>query len=149
MDALVRSIHSQLPWLILIIGILCFFSSFIARKGSGIYTSSVRLSSLIFMILCDVQLLCGLILYFGSSNRGYSAISEYGLSEVMKDPSLRRVAVEHITTMFLAVILIHIGMRKVKNAADDKEKLRHSMFYTGIALILILAGIPWNSFLNL
>jgi hypothetical protein len=130
-------------------GLLCFVASFIARRGSGIYTSSVRLSSLVFMILCDVQLLCGLLLYFGLSHQGYRAISDYGMGEVMKDPNLRRIAIEHFVTMLLAVMFVHIGMRKVRKATEDKERLKKSMYYTGIALILILAGIPWTVFLKL
>jgi multisubunit Na+/H+ antiporter MnhB subunit len=67
-----------------------------------------------------------------------------GMGEVMKDSALRKALVEHPLTIIIAIVLITIGFSKHKKKTTDKAKFKTiTIFYT-IALILILAMIPWD-----
>ena len=71
-----------------------------------------------------------------------------GMGEVMKNSTLRSNIVEHPFTMIVAVALITIGYSKHKKKLTSKNKLKTiAIFYT-IALILVLAKIPWNVWFN-
>jgi uncharacterized membrane protein SirB2 len=60
----------------------------------------------------------------------------YG-SEVMKNPSLRFWAVEHITGMIIAIVLITIARGKAKTENYNALKWLYL-----VALIIILAVVP-------
>jgi hypothetical protein len=45
--------------------------------------------------------------------------------------------------MLIAWVLVHAGRISVKKAATPKAKFKKQLIYFGIALILILAAIPW------
>jgi hypothetical protein len=61
------------------------------------------------------------------------------MAELMKDKVLRFWAVEHITSMLLAIILITIGHIKYKKGGAPRTTL---ILYI-IALLLIFSAIPW------
>ena len=66
-----------------------------------------------------------------------------GMREVMKDPAERFFAVEHALMMVVAWLLVHIGRSMVKRADTDAQKHKRTLIYFGIALIIIIAMIPW------
>ena len=99
--------------------------------------------ALVFMIICDIQLLMGLALYLKYSGYGLSAFGS-GMGNVMKNADLRKIAVEHFVMMTLAIVLVHIGYAKIKKAATSASVRKISLIFFGIAMVLILAGIPWN-----
>ena len=45
--------------------------------------------------------------------------------------------------MIIAWLLVHLGRSMVKRADTDAQKHKKSLIWFGIALILILAMIPW------
>jgi membrane protein DedA with SNARE-associated domain len=83
-----------------------------------------------------LQLVIGFVLYFISPKVIFSASS-------MKDSVLRFFLVEHISLMIIAVVLITIGYVKSNRAADEMKKHKKLIIYYTIALVLILASIPW------
>jgi hypothetical protein len=86
-----------------------------------------------------IQLLLGIILWF---SKGY--FDEMGVGDVMKNSAIRKLAVEHPTTMIIAVALVTIGYSKHKKKLVSKPKFKVlAIFYT-IALALVLYMIPWN-----
>ena len=95
------------------------------------------------MIICDIQLVIGLALYFKYSGYGISAFNN-GIGNVMKNADLRKIAVEHFALMMIAFTFVHIGYAKLKKMSENSKIKRTSLIYFGIAMILILAGIPWN-----
>lgn len=99
-----------------------------------------KITSLIAMIVMDVQFLLGVILYFGYSAYGLKAFSNDNIN-VMKDKLVREIAVEHLVLMLAAWILVHIGYSKMKKATN--KHLGIVLFYT-LSLALILIGIPWD-----
>lgn len=127
--------HSGLRWIVLILLLVSIFGSFTKRKNTA-FSDSDKKSYMFTMIFTHIQLLLGAILYFISDKVVFNA-------ETMKNAFSRFYAVEHSTMMVLAVILITIGYSRSKKA--DTVNAKHkaiSIFYT-IALLLILAAIPW------
>ena len=45
--------------------------------------------------------------------------------------------------MLLAMIFITIGHSKCKKADDHKTKFKHAAIFYTIAVILVIASIPW------
>lgn len=132
------STHSYTRWLVLLAAILAIVLPFVNKTLS----SKSKLPGLALMISCDIQLLLGLTLYFIYSPLGMKAF-ESGMSTVMKTAMMRKIAVEHLILMIVAITLVHIGYSKVKRATDAAQVSKTSLTFFGIALVLMLAGIPW------
>jgi hypothetical protein len=65
------------------------------------------------------------------------------MAAAMKDAVMRFWVIEHLILMVLSIILITIGYSKSKRAATDEAKFKLLAIFFGIALVLILMGIPW------
>jgi hypothetical protein len=132
------STHSHTRWLVLFAALFAIGMPFLNKSIS----KKSKLPGLIFLISCDIQLLLGLLLYFGESPLGIKAFSN-GMGFVMKTSEIRKIAVEHFTLMLLAIVLVHIGYTKIKSVENWASFKKSSLIYFGIAFVLILAGIPW------
>src|SRR5690606_12924969 len=86
--------------------------------------------------------LLGLALYF-IGPWGFKVIQAAGMGDVMKNAANRFWAVEHPLMMILAVILVHIGYAGTKGNRPHRTKFRRLFWCTLIALIFILAAVPW------
>lgn len=133
-------LHNLVRWLILLFGFGAIINAISGLTGKRPYSANDNRSNLLFMIFCDIQLLLGLILYF---NNGWFNQLTSNAKVVMKDAALRFYTVEHTLMMILAIILVHIGRSSVKRAATDSQKHKRMLVYFGIAMLLILAAIPW------
>jgi hypothetical protein len=134
-------IHSAGRWVVLLLLLFAIFNSMIAGKRP--YIKSDNKLGLFNTIAADLMLLVGIVLYFVGP-RGYKLIeSSGGMAAVMKDPSARFFVVEHILGMLIAVVLIHIGKAQGRKPIGDQAKHRRTMLFYFIALLIILASIPW------
>lgn len=133
-------IHSILRWAVLLFGVWAVFAALSAVMSKRNYNSGDNKVGLFFMISCDIQLLLGLILYF--SGMWFDKVKA-DMGGVMKDSAERFFAVEHALMMIIAWLLVHVGRTSVKRAATDAQKHKRTLIYFGIALVLILAMIPW------
>lgn len=136
----VLSFHNILRWLILLFGLLAVIKAIGGVAGKKSYTNSDNKTGLLFMIFCDIQLLLGLVLYFG---RDWFNMLKSNAGEVMKNSAMRFFAMEHALMMIIAWILVHMGRSMVKRADTDAQKHKRSLIYYGIALLIILAMMPW------
>ena len=127
-------------WAILLFGLWTLLNAITGVMNKRAYSANDNRSNLFFMISFDIQLLLGLILYF--SNSWFNNLKS-NLEHTMKDPFLRFFTVEHTIMMILAWILVHAGRTAVKRAATDAAKHKKMLIYFGLALLLILAAIPW------
>ena len=134
-------VHSAGRWVVLVLLLFGIFNSLIA--GNRPYIRTDNRLGLFNTIAADLMLLIGIVLYFVGP-RGYTLIEQSGgMGAVMKDPTLRFFVVEHILGMLIAVILIHIGKAQGRKAISDKAKHRRTMIFYFLALLIILASIPW------
>jgi cell division protein FtsW (lipid II flippase) len=83
-------------------------------------------------------LLIGLYQYF-TGELGFKLISSASsFGDVMKNSVARFWAVEHISAMLIAIVLITVARRSAKNLVYKKAAILYF-----IALVLILAAVPW------
>ena len=122
-------LHNVLRWIILILLVIN-----IIQIATG--NAKVSYSKWLF-IATNLTFLIGLYLYFAGGS-GYAYIQQYGMSEVMKNDTYRFWAIEHITGMIVSVAFISIGYSALKKSNTKKA----NMFFV-LALILILAVVPW------
>jgi hypothetical protein len=133
-------IHSVLRWAVLLFGLWTLINALSGVFTKRRFTPGDNRTNLFFMISCDIQLLIGLILYF---NGMWFTMLKTNATAVMKDGVSRFFAVEHITMMIIAWLLVHIGRSMVKRAGTDAQKHNRSLIYFGIAIVIILLMIPW------
>jgi hypothetical protein len=134
--------HSLLRYIILALCIIVIYQSFIGFSQKKNFSIQNNKMSLALLISTHTMLLIGLIQYFTGAN-GFNLIKLNGMAVVMKDATSRFFAVEHITVMIIATILIQIGRSMTKKLIPDVQKHKSLFWYTLIALILILSRIPW------
>lgn len=132
--------HSIGRWIVLLLLLFAIINSLLA--GNRPYIRSDNRLGLLLTIFADLMLLVGIYLWF-SGPRGYNLIEQNGMSGVMKDPTLRFFAVEHLAGMLIAIVLIHLGKAQGKKAIGDKAKHRRTMIFYLVALLIILASVPW------
>ncbi|MCA0131125.1 hypothetical protein [Winogradskyella alexanderae] len=132
-------IHSYWAYLVLFVLVVATLNALFKFFGNKEFDAKDFRISLFALITMHIQLLLGLILWF---TKGY--FDEMTVGEVMKNSTIRNLAVEHPTTMIIAVILVTIGYSKHKKKLVSKPKFKMlAIFYT-LALVLVLAKIPWN-----
>src|SRR4029077_10134788 len=93
------------------------------------------------MMSLDVQMLLGLVLYLGLSPNMQEILNHFG--ESMRRADLRFWAVEHISSMIVAVALSHVGRVLARKAATPAKKRSRLLLTFGLATILIVIGMPW------
>jgi hypothetical protein len=130
MESGLLHLHNFLRWIILFFLLLALLQAF-GKKPS------LQKTSLWLLIASHITLLIGLYQYFTGAF-GYKYIQMNGFAAVMKDSAMRFWSVEHISTMILAILLITIARGKSKKGLYNAA----SWLYL-IALLLILAGVPW------
>jgi hypothetical protein len=135
------SLHSLIRWLVLIAAVLAVGRAIAGLVSSRPWGSSDDRVGRFFTIAVDTQMLVGLILYGVLSPITYAAFADMGAA--MKNPTLRFYAVEHVVMMVIAIALVHIGSKRVQKAASDAAKHRTAAIFYTLALVLILAAIPW------
>ncbi len=132
--------HSALRYLVLIFLLVTIIKSFAGWLGKKEYSSLDNKLSLFTLIAVHTQFLIGLILYFVSP-RVKQALSDMGTA--MQNSELRFWAVEHISTMIIAVVLITVGRSTSKKTMEATGKHKKVALFFLIGLLLILFAIPW------
>ena len=120
---------------------LLFFAivNAILKLKSGKYEKGDKMLNLFAMVFYHVQFLLGWVLYFFSTK---VLFIEGWMKSATNGGMYRFFNLEHALMMTIAFVLLTIGHSKSKKAAPGKKHKTIAVFYT-IALILILAAIPW------
>jgi hypothetical protein len=134
--------HSWFRWLVLIAGILILVFSWLGWLGKRPWGSRERLFGMLFTSAMDLQLLIGALLYFVFSPLTTSAFANFAAA--MQNAAQRFFVVEHGFVMLFAVIFAHLGSMLSKKAPDDAGKFRRSVIWYTLAMLLVLAMIPWD-----
>ncbi len=139
----IQFLHSYWAYLVLAVLVLATFNALIKFFGDKEFDAKDFRISLFALITIHIQLLLGIILFFTKDYFG--TISQVGgTGEVIRNSLLRSNIIEHPITMIFAVVLVTVGYSKHKKKLVSKPKFKMlAIFYT-IALILVLAKIPWN-----
>lgn len=135
-------LHDTLRWLLLLSLVVTLIKYLSGWFGNQPWKKVDNILGIVFTSLMDLQLLTGLVLYFFLSPLTKIAFSDFGAA--MKNADLRFYAVEHLLMMLIAVVLVHIGRAKSKKAKTDVAKFKIASIFFLIALILMVAAIPWG-----
>jgi uncharacterized membrane protein len=131
--------HSVLRYFVLIAALIVVIQSLAGFLGKKQFKDGNKRMALILLILCDVQLLLGLALYF---MKGWFGVLTSG-GNVMKDPYSRFFAVEHAFSMIVGIVLVHIGYSMSKKNIDADRKFKRLFWCVFVALACFMAMIPW------
>ena len=136
--------HSGLAYLALLALVLVIIWALVGALSGREFQEKDRKIALIAFILCHIQLLVGLILYFVSPV-GYELLSGGG---AMSDAAARLTALEHPLINIVAIVLITIGYSRAKKLESSTAKFRSIYMLYAVGLVLILSRIPWGNWLG-
>ncbi|MGB3143490.1 MAG: hypothetical protein WBB24_05235 [Maribacter sp.] len=142
----IQMLHSYLAYVALAILFLAVANAITGLISNRMFTMGKDLRlSLFALILCHIQLLVGLVLYFVSPS-GLSVIQEFGMGGLTS--AARLLAVEHPFINILAIVSITVGWSRHKKFVEGDKKFKSIAIYYGIGLVLILSRIPWGQWFN-
>jgi hypothetical protein len=133
-------LHSWLRWVVLVLGIIVVVRAIGGRSGRP-WTRTDGTMAKVFGTTLDIQFLLGILLYAWLSPITRVAFADFG--GAMRTAGLRFWAVEHLIGMVIAVGLVNVGRVKIRKAAGDRRRHTLAAIYFGVALIIMLASIPW------
>ena len=134
------SLHSLLRWIILLLLILNLIRHFAAINRP--FNGTDKKLGLWLMIAAHITLLIGLYQWF-AGGLGLQNIMNKGMGEVMKNGTYRFFAVEHTVGMLIAIALITVARGVFRKQVPDRKKHRRCIIFYVLALVIILASIPW------
>ena len=144
MNQALLNVHSYLAYAALILLVLASINAIVGLTSKKFFKDNDLRLSLFTLIVCHIQLLVGLIVYF-VSEKGFAA---FGSEGAMKNAALRLTMLEHPLINIIALALITIGWSKHKKEESNNGKFKKiAVFYT-LGLLLILLRLPWSSWLN-
>lgn len=135
-------LHSFLRWIILLLALIAIYKSYVGMTAGKPFTAGDKKTGLFLMIAAHTTLLIGLVQWIVGP-WGLKNIENMGFGAVMKDPVARFYAVEHLTGMLIAIVLITIGRGVSKKDIPDVVKHKKTFWFFLVALIIILVSIPW------
>lgn len=131
-------LHSSLRYVIVILFILSILSAFIKWRGKKGFTKGDKMLYMFTMVFCHIQLVIGLILYFG-----YEHYRSFSTEGAMKISALRFFAMEHFAGMLLGIILVTVGHSLAKRTVDEVKKHQKIFIFYTISFLVIFFSIPW------
>jgi uncharacterized membrane protein YqhA len=134
-------LHNLLRWVIFILLLVALFRHLTGMNKKRLVNAGDQKVDLFLMISAHTTFVIGLYQWFAGP-WGLKLIQNTGMGEVMKNNVFRFYAIEHITGMLIAIVLITIGRGKVKRAVDYTAHKKAFWFFL-IAFIIILVSIPW------
>lgn len=133
-------LHNLLRWVILLLLVIAIIKAFVGMTGNKPLTNGDKKVSLFLMISAHIQLLIGLYQWLAGR---YGLFTTPIPDDLMKNTFYRFYMIEHPVGMLVAIILITIGRGQVKKSFSDASKHKRMFWFYMIALILILATVPW------
>lgn len=133
-------LHSIVRWLVLISLLYAVYRAlrgYSARKPFSGADNAARHWTATF---AHIQLLVGITLYTQSPVIKYFW-KNFKTAVQQKDMAFFGLA--HLLLMLTAIVLLTIGSAMAKRKSTDREKFRTMLIWFSIALLLILAAIPW------
>jgi hypothetical protein len=141
MDSSLIFLHSWLRWIVLLTGVFALVRAFSGMNGKRPWGPGDAKAGLYFILALDLQLLVGLALYLVFSPTVQVAFSNIGAA--MRNPEYRFYVAEHTLGMIIAIALAHVGRVRSKKANTDAARFKNAAIFYGLALLIILASIPW------
>jgi len=119
----IAGFHGLFRWFLLAAALGAIVIAFSGWSGRKPASPNLFRLGLLFVLAMDLELITGLLLYFGAS------------------PDLRSAFIAHGVIMFIAVLLAHVGGALTRKASSDLMKHRGPAIAWTISLLIMLAGI--------
>jgi hypothetical protein len=133
MYGILTPIHSLLRWVVLILLLAAIIKSLHGLLSKRSFTKSDDKISLLMMISAHTQLLVGIVYYFVAPSVQIQTTGE----------EHRFFSMEHSTMMIIAIVFMTIARISSKKGKTDNVKFKRLFIYSLIALVIIIAAIPW------
>jgi hypothetical protein len=137
--------HSWLRWVTLALALVATANAFRPHGGPGAPLRA-RWWDTLLMLAVDLQVLLGVLLYFGLSPFTRAAMQDLGAA--LRSPPMRFWAFEHALGMFAAVVLVRMGRVLAMNAATPQKARRSRLVCFALATLVMVAAIPWPGLSN-
>ena len=134
-------LHSWLRWAVILLGLVATIRAIMGVSMRRPWVAMDDRISKLFMHSLDLQMLLGLVLYFFLSPITRAAMSDFG--GAMGDSVARYWAIEHWLGMIVGIALVHVGIGRAKRSTDASRKHRTLAIFFVLAMLVILASIPW------
>lgn len=135
------AIHSLVRWMVLAALLTALYRAYggwrSGRAFSGVDHTLRRWTA----IIAQVQLALGLWLYTVSPFSGYF-LEHFPESVHLRE--FRFFGMEHSLMMCVSVVLVTVGSVKAKRKIADRGKFRAMAIWYTVALLIIVASIPWS-----
>jgi uncharacterized membrane protein YtjA (UPF0391 family) len=115
-------LHNLLRWIIVILLLLSIVKAYTGWKGKKSFSAGDAKIWLFTMIASHITLLLGLYQWL---------MGRYGILTF------------EIPSMLLAILFITLGRGMAKKNLNDTLKYRQAFVYFFVALLLLLAAVPW------
>lgn len=142
MDAFVLGLHNLMRWVVIGVGIWAVLKFWNGWMKRAVWTPGETQAARLFVMVLDIQLLIGLLLY-----ALFSPVTRLGFQDMaagMRDPAIRYFLVEHGAVMIVAIAVAHIAARRVKRVPTDSAKFQTASIWFGIVLAAVAGFVPWN-----
>jgi hypothetical protein len=138
-------IHNWLRWFTLI---MCIGAIVYAARPVRPDSSSLpgKTWDTYLMLAVDLQMLTGLILYFGLSEFTRAAMENYRAA--LHEPSVRYWGIIHAGAMFASLFTVRAARVLAMNAPTPELAQRRRLVWFVISTLVILAAIPWPFLAN-
>lgn len=133
-------LHNLLRWVILLLLIINLIRHFTALNKP--FDNADKKLGLWLMITAHTTLIIGLYQWFAGA-LGFENIKNNGMGTVMSNGAYRFFAVEHTVGMLIAIALITVAKGVFRKEISDKKKHTRCITLYILALVFILAFIPW------
>ena len=135
-------LHNFMRWVILLLLVIAIIKAFAGMTANKPFTKGDKQVGLFLMISANLTFLIGLYQWL-AGRYGILTTSLPPGTELMKDSFYRFYWIEHPLGMIIAIALISIGRGQSKKNILDVVKHKRSFWFYLIALIVIIATVPW------
>jgi hypothetical protein len=140
---MVLGVHSIVRWLLIGLGVLVSVRAWLGRLAGRSWTPADTRFGRAFVACLDLQAFVGVLLY-----GVFSPVVAAGMSNLAiatRSRAFRFWMLEHPVAMVVALALAHVGLAKARRA-DGPVAHRHAALFFTLAIVVILAAIPWPIF---
>jgi hypothetical protein len=137
---LVLAVHSIVRWLAIGLGAGVSARAWLGKSKGRAWTAADTRIGRMFVACLDLQALIGIVLY-----GVFSPVVAAGMSNLAVASGSRAYRfwlIEHPIAMIVALVLAHVGLARATRAKGPLAH-RHAALFFGMALLVILAAIPW------
>jgi hypothetical protein len=138
---ILRLVHGDWRWVVLGAALLVLARALDGVARARPWQRGDERAAVIFLGALDLQLVIGLVLYFGFSP--FFTATRQAFAAAMRDAGTRFFGVEHQTAMLLATAVAHLGRVRARRAVEPARRHRLMLGTMLLFFGLVAWAIPW------